>query len=85
VTAGISIQTGSVVEANSNSINGQKDSMGVMVIDLGSRATLRQLEIQGVSNGLVVAEGAQVDFVYSILCRFRTSSASMNESWHICE
>ena len=32
----------------------------MIVVDEGSKATLRQHEMQGLSNGLVVAEGAQV-------------------------
>ena len=64
VTSGISIMSGSVVEATSNIIGGSQPAVGVMVLDEGTNATLREHEIQGVTNGIVVAEGAHAEFIH---------------------
>jgi hypothetical protein len=62
-TAGISVMSGSSVEATSNRIIGVQKAVGLMIVDEGSSALVREHEVQGVSNGLVVALGAQVQFI----------------------
>ena len=64
-TAGISVTTGSVVEATSNTIVGMQKAVGMIIADEGTRVVVREHEVHGVGNGLVVAQGAHVEFINS--------------------
>ena len=88
-TCGLSAMSGAQVQASSNTIQGLTEAVAIMVVGEGTHVTLRQHEVQGVSNGLVVAEGAEVDFIdgrifhvtgEAVLARGKGSLLSLSQS-----